>query len=1439
MTRKKSNVKALALAVTCAILAGGYSGLNPVYAGENVTFDSSTKKISATNEITQLEINGVFIGTNNTSGTPTMESGRIEAGNIFSSTVTAGTAGFNALTIQTTPSGSSITMHEGAITATGNVTAGQFTVGTQSITADKITSYDVVVTAVGDTNTGLVKDVNDLKATVGDTNNGLVQKTTKISYDATENTTKVDGNFWATGNVTANAAGFNNLAVTDGLTVGDNSTTPDAKFVNMKDGNVVATGKVKSKTIATGTTGDEFTVDENGNVVAKGSLSAANGKFKVETDGTVKVGTDKFTVDGATGNTTVGGTLGVTGDATFGGNIKGQSLNIGATGTEFTVDTDGAVKAAGGKVIIDKDGNAQFGDTGTNITKIAGNKITTGYIDTDSNIESNIGGVKFKGGVVEATTIKATDYEVKNLKVENTLQVGTTGNTTLTDGTLKLGTEENRQLTADKLGNINATIKSGQVIDAKSGTIGGVAFSATGEITAVKNITAEKGTIGNVGLEDGQITAAKGGTIGGVVFDNTGNITTANGEVKAKSFKVDEDNYFNNNGIKAKGGTIGAAEIDGTTLTVGGTKLDKTDGITTNKLTIGGMTLTDTKLDTGTADFQVNGVTFNQGQVTAAADKGFVTGTSSFKQGSLIVSDSNKLVSGSGLITEKAAVNGNLDVTGEATFGNTGNQTKINGNVITTDTLKTNKLILGAEGTTTVEVDKDGSFKAANGKFEVSKEGALKAADGAFYVDATGKTTFKKDDTNLSSINGGNIWAKATDTAANASSELLHNYKGLRVSGTKSGQTSSFDFDTEVGVGTFTGLDGTTTTINGSKITSTNGSATGELDGSNMTLDDGTNKTELTAGGATFNGAAGSSNKHGTMTTINGGTITTDTLKVERIELGENLIDTDGNATNPTFGANLSMDKDGNFSAAGGNFTIVGGSGANKGAMTNVVGNTTVKTDVDGASMGYDNGSVKSNVSVGDDNANMSSGNASVDVKDGSITSKVGDSASSTIKGDSITDKVGSTTVETKDGSFSVKGDTNKGMEIDTSTGKTTFTGAKYKDDSTGTTTIDGDTITTGKLVTDQLVIKGNGSGDTSGDGGESGSIAFGGDGTITSNIKDGDNETTFKTEADGVNTKVTDGTNTTTNKVTASGNTNTVFKGTDEATSNEKSSFTQTTTSIGGVVTNGTVKIAQTLDGKNGNITSEVTDKDGNSSKLVQNGKGLEYTDSTNTENATRINSNDVSIGSATDDSKRINLSDLGQIDDLDSELQGREEFSSNKTAVGGINAEAAIRREEIARLDNRIDDVNERVDKVGAMAAAIASLKSIGYDPQAPSEFSVGLGQYKGETGVAMGFFHYPNKNFMVNVSLSTAGGETMGGIGATWRFGHKSPQKLLDEQREAQAKKELAAAEKYKVAAQLAKEAQERAEYAAKLARQAQVSADNAKAAADATQAKHFGK
>lgn len=1184
-----------------------------------------------------------------------------------------------------------------------------------------------------------------------------------------------------------------------------------------------------------------FGVDDNGNVTTTGDIKGkditASGKLTVDSNATVGGNL------GVTGDTTLKGKLDVTGDTTVGGNLhanknafvkgmltvdgniegkgalKGKTLGIGSTGNEFTVDANGNTAVGGtlgvtGKTTLSDelqvDKTATFGTAVGSQTVIKGDQVATGRIETDATQASKIGGVTLQNGKVTATDMTVTGtIDFKNLKVNDTLTVGT--NTKITEGTLQLGTAEDNKLTAEKLANINQTIKANRVIDATSATIGGVEIKG-GNVTATGTVQGQT-IYDGVGakLENGKITA-KEGQIGNVTISAAGEVTGVK-SIEASTFKVDEDNYLNGNGITAKEGKIGAVSIEGNTLNIGSTTLDKAEGITTNKLKIAGMTLTGTSLDTGTADFQVNGVTFNQGKVTAQADKGFVAGTSSFKQDSLIVDANNKLEATSGLTTKKATVNGTLDVTGKATFGTAGKQTTIDGDAITTDTLKANKLILGASGNATVEVDKDGSLKAANGKFAVDKDGALKAANGAFNVDKDGKTTFTKDADNLSSINGGNIWAKATDIADNTSSELNHDYKGLHIKGNKSGQKSAFDFDTASGIGTFTGQDNSTTKINGSAIRSEKIDGTaGKLDGENLTLyKDPNNQTTMSAGKATFTGDAGE--KGGKVTTINGGTISTDTLNVERINLGEDILDSNGNP----HGSNLSMDKQGNFSAAGGNFKVTGGSGADKGAFTNTVGNTTLQTDNAGASMKFDNtaadGGVESKVTVEANKATVAAGEKA------SFVATTDNGGTATITG-------GTQTVTT----------TDKGTVFENSAHKTAFV-----DNGATNTIINGNEITTGKITTDQLVITGEGNAD-----GNGGSIAFGGNGTIKSDINDGTTDgknTSFETTLDGVNTKVTNGTTTTENKVTAEGNSNTVKQ--DDT---HKSEFNQGLTSIGGVVTNGEIKVAQKLDGATGLLTNEVTDANG-SSKLEQSGTGLTYTDSAKPDNATRIDSSDVSIGSATEPDKRINLSDLGQIDELDKEIRDNEVYKNNETAVGGINAEAAIRRgeverldnrisEEVTRLDGRINDVNDRVNKVGAMAAAIASLKSIGYDPQAPSEFSIGLGQYKGETGVAMGFFHYPNKNFMINVSLSTAGGETMGGIGATWRFGHKSPQKLLEEQREEQAKKELAAAEKYQAAAKLAKEAQERAEYAAKLARQAQVSADNAKAAADATQAKHFG-
>lgn len=1464
MTRKKSNVKALALAVTCTILAGGGIGLEPVYAAD-LTYNTDSHKLQ--NDGTDIgtltvgnvtihgtgERYGITIGDSpdqyvNISNHDVWATGAVHASIIASENgkvvaqngLYIGYTGADVTQATYDNSKFAVNGDDGSFKAA----SGKFNVSDSgAITAESLTladNYNVkqniedaksrITTVEGDLNTNKT-DLTALQGRVDghDTDINALKTTTQGITRVEGNSTTVEGVNFKDGVVVAAGVAANKITANEFLTVGDK----DNGYVHMTKKGIAVSGRLYSsletdaasvsvaemastrdntnKISYSDTEGTKIgsnviinegeknqvkITKEEGTVVGlNSSVINDDGVFAGghdydsakaalnASDGSIKGANGAFKVEGATGNVTTTGDIQGK-DITATGALKGQTLGIGGTGNDqFTVDENGAVKAAGGKVTIDKDGNAQFGDTGSNITKIQGNKITTGYIQTDNNIESSIGGVKMKNGQITADSMTINgNIDLNNLKVKDTLTVG--NNTKITEGTLQLGTAEENKLTAEKLANINQTIKSGKVIEANSATIGGVEING-GNVTATGTIKGNTITDGNGFTATGGKITANEGQIGSVKISAAGEVTGVK-SIEASTFKVDEENYLNSNGITAKGGKIGGAVIDATTLSVGSTKLDKADGITTNKLKIDGMTLTDTKLDTGTATFEVNGVTFNQGQVTAKAAQGFVAGTSSFKEGSLIVDANNKLEATNGLTTEKATVKGNLDVTGQATFGTVDNQTTINGKTVTTDTLKANRLILGTSGDATVEVDKDGSLIAAKGKFKVDKDG---------------KTTFTKDADNLSSINGGNIWAKATDIADNTSSELTHDYKGLHIKGNKSGQKSAFDFDTASGIGTFTGQDNSTTKINGSAIRSEKIDGTaGKLDGENLTLyKDPNNQTTMSAGKATFTGDAGE--KGGKVTTINGGTISTDTLNVERINLGEDILDSNGNP----HGSNLSMDKQGNFSAAGGNFKVTGGSGADKGAFTNTIGNTTLQTDNAGASMKFDNtaaeGGVTSEVAVGKNKATVAAGDKA------SFVANTDNGGSATITG-------GTQTVTT----------TGKGTVFENSAHKTPFV-----ENGATTTIINGNEITTGKITTDQLVITGQGNAHGNG------SIAFGGNGTIKSDINDGTTNgknTSFETTLDGVNNKVTNGTTTTENKVTAEGNSNTVKQ--DDT---HKSEFNQGLTSIGGVVTNGEIKVAQKLDGATGLLTNEVTDANG-SSKLEQSGTGLTYTDSANAGNATRIDSSDVSIGSKTDPDKRINLSDLGQIDELDKELTGRDEYKNNPTAVGGINAEAAIRREEVARLDGRINDVNDRVNKVGAMAAAIASLKSIGYDPQAPSEFSIGLGQYKGETGVAMGFFHYPNKNFMINVSLSTAGGETMGGIGATWRFGHKSPQKLLEEQREAQAKKELAAAEKYQAAAKLAKEAQERAEYAAKLARQAQVSADNAKAAADATQAKHFG-
>lgn len=1303
---------------------------------------------------------------------------------------------------------------------------------------------DALETTVNDASTGL--DAANGKITA------LEGKPTGISYDSAAGTTVNDVTFNAgavsgvksindkikisdDGSVTINENATNNPVTINskGIKVGNNSAvvsedgfkTSGDLYVGTKtsptEDAIDARFYVKGADGSIKAADGKFTVDDKGNVVSQGSVTAKGG---------LNVANGNFTVDGTTGNTIVGGTLGVTGnitgaDITATGALKGQTLGIGGTGNDkFKVDADGAVKAAGGKVEIDNTGKATFGNIAGNITTIEGKQINTGSIvATDTTVESTISGVKMLNGKITASSMEIIGaISLNDLTVNNKLTVGafsvdntgvvtgvksinganvTASGTGLTIGSATVGAANpfsSNGFTVDATGNITAGTYNGNTIGADN-KFNGVELKS-GDVKA-KKVTADTITDGTATMTGGTvtanaITANTSASLAGVTFDASG-VDFNNKEIKniAKvtattadlgNLHIEGANITNR--VDPTGGAIGL----GTTVTVnnagelGGIK--KIDGVSVGAVT-------------------GNGLQFGGNAVIGATGKPFsstgfeVDGAGNVTGKSFKVNGSNYLDS-TGLTTEKAVIGGvntlndkgidtskNLHVGGQATFGDsTGTHTTINGgtitstngtdtttigpNKITTKTLDVEDIILRNEmkdgtGATINIKGSDGSMSVAKGKFKVDDKGQVTnhitatgaaAADTIFTTSEIGiDATFQKTGETASS----GLKIDYNHAALNASGGAALGLKDKTATlgiGTDSLTTYTSDtIKSKVGSTTVTTKSGGTTfgdgtanntLINGSSITSTKDGTFTTINGSSV------RSYNSATGAGHLNGATFT--KDGKTTIISGDTITTGTLNVKDIVLGGTMYD----ATGHPLDGKLSIGNDGHLRAANGNFDV-----KDDGTFKNTVGNTTLQTDTTGASMKFDNtattGGIKSEVAVADDSAKISAGASSIEVKNDGITNN----------------------------------------------GVTTFNGT------TGTTTkIDGGTITTNHLITDKLTITGSGNAEglDPSDPDYRGSIAFGGNGSITSNIKDGTKEVTFKTDKTGTFTEAKDGSNVTTNTVNAQGNTNVVTDGTNTSTA------TQTATSIGGVVTNGTVKMSQelTADG----VKFEQTGYD-----EVNIAKG-DVTVKNNRNTATP--------------NQEVHLSDLGSLNNLDGELAARDEYTDNKTAVGAINAEAGIRREEVTRLDGRINDVNDRVNKVGAMAAAIASLKSIGYDPQAPSEFSIGLGQYKGETGVAMGFFHYPNKNFMINVSLSTAGGETMGGIGATWRFGHKSPQKLLEEQREEQAKKELAAAEKYQAAAKLAKEAQERAEYAAKLARQAQVSADNAKAAADATQAKHFG-
>lgn len=335
--------------------------------------------------------------------------------------------------------------------------------------------------------------------------------------------------------------------------------------------------------------------------------------------------------------------------------------------------------------------------------------------------------------------------------------------------------------------------------------------------------------------------------------------------------------------------------------------------------------------------------------------------------------------------------------------------------------------------------------------------------------------------------------------------------------------------------------------------------------------------------------------------------------------------------------------------------------------------------------------------------------------------------------------------------------------------------------------------------------------GSGSGEGGSTG--GNGGNGNFSSDINVGGNANVNGTVTVG---DASDG------KYTQVGESGMTIVGKDEnnnTTTNNISDKGMTVTGENG--TNNISDSGMTITGKDGNTTNNISDKGmtvtGSNGTTDISGGDISVDNSVTvaggSENKTTINNEGITVGDKGTSIKNdsISVGDGGYIGDGD--VRSGDGVSLNDTA------------ERVGHLENRVGELEDRIDKVGAMAAAIANLRTMGYDPAAPTEVAVGIGQYRDETGAALGLFHYPNRDFMLSLSVSTSGDEVMGGIGATWKFGRKSPEKVA-EIKKAQAEADARRAEEAKLAkAEEMKQAAKEAKIKAQQERHAKLAAERA--------------
>ena len=245
------------------------------------------------------------------------------------------------------------------------------------------------------------------------------------------------------------------------------------------------------------------------------------------------------------------------------------------------------------------------------------------------------------------------------------------------------------------------------------------------------------------------------------------------------------------------------------------------------------------------------------------------------------------------------------------------------------------------------------------------------------------------------------------------------------------------------------------------------------------------------------------------------------------------------------------------------------------------------------------------------------------------------------------------------------------------------------------------------------------------------------------------------------------------------------------------------------------TTNISVTSDGKPGvdgapgtTTTRIVYEKpDGTKEEAATLNDGMKYGGDTGNVIKKKLNEQVNVVGGITDETKLTTEDNLGVVSDgnnnlkvrMAKDLKGLNSVTTNTLTVGdvkidnsGINAgnkkitnvaagdisanstdavnggQLWKTNQTINNIGGAVNELGDRMDRVGAGAAALAALHPLDFDPDDKWDVAAGYGNYKDAHAVAVGAFYRPNEDTMFSVGGSFGGGENMVNAGVSVKLG-----------------------------------------------------------------------